>query len=121
MNISSSELEEICKSLLQKTVYFTIRNKVLKKGKIELFVQRNFYIIFHLLTDKNKKEKLEIPIPFLYENHIEDGLIYFDYRIKSLSKYCPEAEHVLINLLEKTNKKNKFGDVILVIEETKNE
>lgn len=121
MNISSSELEEICKSLLQKTVSFSINNKVLKRGKIELFVQRNFYIIFHLLTDKNKKEKLEVPIPFVYEDHKDDGLTYFDYRIKTLSKYCPEVETVLINLLEKTNKKNKFGDVILVIEETKNE
>jgi hypothetical protein len=121
MNITSSILEDVCKSLLQKTVTFTIKNKILKKGKIELFAQRNFYIVFHFLNEKNKKEKLEIPIPFLLEEHREDGLIYFDYRIKSLSKYYPESENVLIGFLNKTNKNNKFGDSILVIEEIKHE
>ena len=93
MNISCTALEEVCKSLLQRSVSFIIKNKVIKKGKIELFTQRNFHIVFHLLTGKNKKEKLEIPIPFSIENHVDDGLIFFDYRVKSLSKYFPEAEY----------------------------
>jgi hypothetical protein len=121
MNISSSLLEELCKSLLQKTVSFQIKNKILKKGKIELFVQRNFYLVFHLLTNKNKKEKFEIPIPYAFEEHKEDGLIYFDYRLKSLSRYCPEAEVFLRAIFNKSKKRNKFGDTILVIEETNNE
>jgi len=59
MNISSSFLEKTCSSLLQRTVNFIIKNKVIKKGKIELFVQRNFYLVFHILTENNKKEKFE--------------------------------------------------------------
>lgn len=121
MNISSSLLEELCKSLLQKTVSFQIKNKILKKGKIELFVQRNFYLIFHLTTNKNKKEKFEIPIPFSFEEHKDDGLIYFDYRLKSLSRYCPESETSLRLIFNKSKRNNKFGDAILVIEETTNE
>jgi hypothetical protein len=121
MNISSSVLEELCKSLLQKTVSFQIKNKILKKGKIELFVQRNFYLVFHLSTNKNKREKFEIPIPYSFEEHKEDGLIYFDYRLKSLSRYCPESEINLRAIYYKSKKKNKFGDAILVIEELNNE
>jgi hypothetical protein len=121
MNITSSALEELCKSLLQKTVSFQIKNKILKKGKIELFVQRNFYLVFHILTSKNKKEKLELPIPFSHEEHKEDGLIYFDYRLKSLSRYCPESEIVLRGTFNKSKRNNKFGDTILVIEEITNE
>ena len=121
MNISSSPLEELCKSLLQRTVSFQFKNKILKNGKIELFVQRNFYLVFHILTSKNKKEKLEIPIPYIFEEHQEDGLIYFDYRLKSLSRYCPEAEVFLKAVFNKSKKKNKFGDAILVIEEIYNE
>lgn len=122
MNISSSQLEDVCKSLLQRTVSFTVKNKIIKKGKIELFTQRNFHIVFHLLTNKNKKEKLEIPIPFSIEEHLDDGLLFFDYRIKSLSKYFPEAEPDLLKLLEKNKSKNtKFTNNILLIENINNE
>jgi hypothetical protein len=122
MNISSSQLEDVCKSLLQRTVSFTVKNKIIKKGKIELFTQRNFHIVFHLLTNKNKKEKLEIPIPFSIEEHLDDGLLFFDYRIKSLSKYFPEAESDLVKLLEKNKSKNtKFTNNILLIENINNE
>jgi hypothetical protein len=121
MTISSTLLEKTCTSLLQRNVVFSIKNKILKKGKIELFVQRNFYIVFHILTTNNKKEKIEIPIPFGIENHSEDGLVYFDYRTKTLSRYCPETENFIKNLLIKNKKTSKFGDSILVIEDFKNE
>ena len=55
MNISSSVLENTCSSLLQRNVNFIIKNKIIKKGKIELFVQRNFYLVFHILTESKKK------------------------------------------------------------------
>lgn len=122
MNISCTDLEETCKMLLQRNVFFIVKNKVIKKGKIELFTQRNFHIVFHVLTGKNKKEKLELPIPFSIENHIDDGLIFFDYRIKSLSKYCPETEKNLLMLIDKSSSKNtKYNNTILLIETVKNE
>lgn len=121
MTISSTLLEKTCASLLQRNVVFSIKNKILKKGKIELFVQRNFYIIFHIFTSNNKREKIEIPIPYGIENHPEDGLVYFDYRTKTLSRYCPETENFIKNLLSKTQKNSKFGNCILVIEDYKNE
>jgi hypothetical protein len=121
MNISSSVLENTCSSLLQRNVNFIIKNKTIKRGKIELFVQRNFYLVFHILTENNKKEKFEIPIPFSFENHEEDGLVYFDYRFKTISKYYPESLDVLQKTFDKYKKNNKFGDSILVIETIKHE
>jgi hypothetical protein len=121
MNISSSVLENTCSSLLQRNVNFIIKNKIIKKGKIELFVQRNFYLVFHILTESKKKEKFEIPIPFSFENHEEDGLVYFDYRFKTISKYYPESLDVLQKIFDKNKKNNKFGDSILMIETIKHE
>jgi hypothetical protein len=121
MNISSSLLEKACGTLLQRDVNFIIKNKIIKRGKIELFVQRNFYLVFHILIEKHKKEKLEIPIPFSFESHEDDGLMYFDYRFKTISKYYPESLSVLKNIFEKNKKNNKFGDCILTIETIKNE
>ena len=122
MNISSSHLEDVCKSLLQRTVSFIVKNKIIKKGKIELITQRNFYIVFHLLTNKNKTEKLEVPIPFSIEEHSDDGLVFFDYRIVTLSKYFPETQPELLKLLDKNKGKNtKFTNTILSIENINNE
>jgi hypothetical protein len=119
MNISSSFLDKTCSSLLQRNVSFIIKNKIIKSGKIELFLQRNFYLIFHILTENNKKEKLEIPIPFSLENYEEDGLLYFDYRFKTISKYYPESLDTLKKVFDKNKKNNKFGDSILTIETIK--
>jgi hypothetical protein len=113
MNISSSKLENACKFLLQKTASFELKNKTLKHGKINLFAQRNFYLIFYLVT--NKKEKIEIPIPYDIEIHEDDNLVYFDYRIKTLSKYTPNAEHLLKLYASPASRNNKFWDTILTI------
>jgi hypothetical protein len=119
VNISSSKLDKTCSSLLQRNVNFIIKNKTIKSGKVEIFLQRNFYLVFHILTENNKKEKLEIPIPFCLESHEEDGLIYFDYRFKTISKYYPESLDVLKKIFDKNKKNNKFGDAILTIETIK--
>ena len=113
MNISSSKLENACKFLLQKTASFELKNKILKYGKVNLFAQRNFYLVFYLFA--NKKEKIEIPIPYDIEIHEEDNLVYFDYRIKTLSKYTPNAEHLLKLYATSATRKNKFWDTILTI------
>jgi hypothetical protein len=114
MTITSTKLEEACKFLLQKTVSFEIKNKTIKHGKIDLFTQRNFYLIFYLTSNKKNREKIEVPIPYNIEIHEDDNLLYFDYRIKTLSKYTPDVEP-LLKLYTKSNANNKFWDTILTI------
>ena len=71
-------------SCLQKNINFSINNKIIKTGKLILFRRVHYYIQIALQTDRNIRENFEIPIPFKVENYEEDGLLYFDYRIRSL-------------------------------------
>jgi len=115
MNITKTPLEEACKFLLQRTVTMEIANKTFKEGKLLLFYQKNFYLTFIMDTDKKNKEKIEIPIPYGIEIHEEDDLVYFDYRLKTLSKHAPEVENYLKVYSSKKNS-NKFWNTILTID-----
>lgn len=114
MNINGTSLEEACKFLLQKKISFEINNKTFKQGKLLLFYQKNFYLMFILNSTKKERDKIEIPIPYDVETYEDDGLVYFDYRIKSLAKLAPEMENYLKVYSTKTNT-NKFWDSILTI------
>jgi hypothetical protein len=114
MNINGTSLEDACKFLLQKHVSFEFNNKIFKQGKLLLFYQKNFYLMFIINTSKKEKDKIELPIPYEVEMHKNDGLIYFDYRIKTLAKIAPEIENHLKVYPAKING-NKFWDSILTI------
>ncbi len=115
MTIHGSILEKACKFLLQKNVSLELGKKIHKKGKIILFHQKNFHLVFLMNTAKKEKEKVELPIPYNVEIYEEDNLVYFDYRIKSLAKYCPEIEPNL-KLYPAKVAGNKFWDIILTID-----
>jgi hypothetical protein len=114
MLINDTYIEKNCNKLLQKNVSFEIKNKILKKGKIVLFYQRNFFIIFVIETDKKNHEKLEIPIPYNIEAHDEDHLMFFDYRIKTLKTHLFDVEPYFTIFNPKVAK-SKFFDSILTI------
>ncbi len=114
MLINGTYIEENCKKMLQKTISFEIKNKILKKGKLILFYQRNFFIVFVIETDKKLKEKIEIPIPFDIEYHEDDDLMYFDYRIKTLKKHLFNVEPYF-TLFNPKVAKSKFFNIILTI------
>jgi hypothetical protein len=69
---------------LQKNVCFFINNKAIKRGKLLLFRRYHYFIQLALMTEKGARENMDIPIPFNVESHLEDGVLYFDYRLKSL-------------------------------------
>jgi len=100
---------------LQKKASFEINNKNIKEGKILLFYQKNFYLTLILDTAKKNNEKFEIPIPYGVEIHPEDNLIFFDYRIKTLSKNSPETEGFIKKVFSKKSS-NKFWNTILTID-----
>jgi hypothetical protein len=114
MSISGTKLEEYCKFLLQKNITIEIKNKTYKQGKLLIFHQKNFYITFILNSSKKEKEKIEIPIPYDVEFHKDEGLIYFDYRLKTLAKFSPEIETYLLFYPKKVAA-NKFWDTIITI------
>lgn len=114
MNINGTSLERACTLLLQKNISLELNNKVYKQGKLILFYQKNFYLIFLINSLKKNKDKIEIPIPYDIEVHEEDGLIFFDYRVKTLAKLAPEIEAYLKVYPNKVAG-NKFWDTILTI------
>jgi len=112
MIIANTPLEEILKNLLQKRISFEIDKKVFKTGRVVLYSQKYFFISFILNTNKKKKEKTEVPIPFNVEIHKEDSLIYFDYRVSSLAVNNKEA---FANIQDISVCKNKYLNKILTI------
>ena len=114
MLINGTYIEESCRSFLQRDLTFEIKNKTLKKGKVVLYFQRNFHIVFILDSEKDKRDKIELPIPFDIEHHDSDNLVYFDYRITTFSKMYPECQPYL-SLYKPKVAKSKFYDTILTI------
>ena len=70
---------------LQKRLQFKLNDKQLKSGKLLFFKKSHFYIQIALVNEKGVRENFEIPYPFKVEDYEEDGLLYYDYRIKSLN------------------------------------
>lgn len=82
--------EDFLTSCLQKNVSFSICNKIIKRGRLILFKRFHYFIQISLLSEKGSRENFDVPIPFKVESHQEEGLLYFDYRLKSLEvDYLP--------------------------------
>jgi hypothetical protein len=77
--------EQFLMSCLQKNICFTINNKVIKRGRLILYKRFHYFIQISLLTEKGAREHLEIPLPFNTELHVDEGLLYLDYRLKALN------------------------------------
>jgi hypothetical protein len=120
MTIYGTNIEKVCKYLLQKEISIDIKDKTFKKGRLLLFYQRNFYLTFVMDTAKKLKEKVEIPIPYGVELHEKENLVYFDYRVKTLAKHAPEIEMNLVVYPKKITG-NKFWDSIILINANAND
>lgn len=89
ISVASTFLEELpgedfFTKYLQTPVRFTLGHKVIKQGKLILFKRAHYYFQITVQTLKYTKESFEIPIPFRIEEHSNEGLMYFDYRLNSL-------------------------------------
>ena len=73
---------------LQKNIGLVIGNKNIKRGRLLLFRRFHYFIQLALSTEKGTRENIDIPIPFKVENHLDEGLLYFDYRLPSLKVDC---------------------------------
>lgn len=77
---------DVLEHVLQRNIQVNLNKKIVKTGKLILFKRVHYYIHLTILNCKNSIENYEIPIPFAVEFYPENGLIYFDYRINTLSK-----------------------------------
>ena len=113
MLIDNTFIEETLKGLLQHNLKFNIKNKTFKKGKLILFRQNNYHLELTIEIKDGIIKKFEIPIPFDIETWDDDGLVYFDYRLSTLSKGNSKCFNLVKNLPKIGN--NKFYNTILEI------
>ena len=76
--------EEFFIDCLQKSVNFSINGKSIKRGRLLLFKRFHYFIQIALVSERGNRENFDIPIPFKIEEYEDEGLMYFDYRLKSL-------------------------------------
>ena len=114
MIIEGTIIEDTLKGLLQKDLKMYIKNKCVKSGKLLLFKQNNYHLELTIQRKDNEIKRFEIPIPYNIEEWQEDNLIYFDYRLHTLSRNNAEL-YTLLKTIRKTGN-NKYYDNILEIE-----
>lgn len=116
----SEKTEKIFEKYFQKTIYLSIKNEVLKKGKFLLIrnyiLNNNYY--FEIVVERLKKlDTIKIPYPFNIEEYEKDNLIFLDYRINCFVNNNKDIKNVLEKWIQEVDIKNtnKFFDNILEI------
>jgi len=107
--------EEYFTKSLQYPIIFTLGKKVLKQGRLIIFKRTHYYIQVTLLNSKNIRESFEIPIPFKTDYYPNEGLMFFDYRLRSLVGNNSEAEQLVNNFKVKTVNPSQYYNKILEI------
>lgn len=108
--------EEFFTKSLQYPVIFTLGKKIVKQGRLIIFKRTHYYIQITLLNSKNIKESFEIPIPFNTDHYPDEGLMYFDYRCRSLiSNNNEEADQLINNYKVKNINPSQYYNKILEI------
>lgn len=120
ISVASTFLEELPGEAfltrhLQTPIKFTLGHKVIKQGRLILFKRAHYYIQITVQTAKSSKESFEVPIPFRAEEHMNEGLMYFDYRLGSLIGYgggmLEKLEKVKIKNINPSQYYNKILEI----------
>jgi hypothetical protein len=107
--------EEYFTKSLQYPIIFTLGKKVLKQGRLIIFKRTHYYIQVTLLNSKNIRESFEIPIPFKTDYYPNEGLMFFDYRLRSLVGNNSEAEQLVNAFKVKNINPSQYYNKILEI------
>lgn len=117
---SSEKIEKLFEKYFQKTVELSVCGEFFKKGKFLLIenkvLNNNYY--FEFLIEKTKKiDIIKLPFPFGIEEHEEDGILYFDYRLKTFFKNAQHEQTKRVKHIIEVNKifPSKLFDNILEI------
>lgn len=109
--IKKDQIENIVNNFLQSNIKFQIEGKIIRKGKLQLFNIKQFYLSFKIIDQKGTVRTYLIPYPF--NIHYENDQILFDYTLKSLSNDCNE---ILLNLkMLNTSSASRLFDKQLIL------
>jgi hypothetical protein len=93
---SIEEIEQIIKPLHLLKVTFSIDNKVIKQGKLQLFCIKDFFCTFILLGLEKENKKIVYELPYPFGITARDNIVEFDY---TLDAFCLSNN----NIKEQTN------------------
>ena len=114
--------EKIFPKYFQKNITLRIGEEEIKTGKFLLIqnhiVTNNFF--FELVIENTKKIiSFKLPYPFAYDEYPDEGILYLDYRFKTLTNkrdMLPLMVQICSTIAPE--KSSKFIDRILEIEFT---
>lgn len=115
------ELDAILTLHLQKQISIKVDGVEIKSGKFLLYqnnlLSNNFY--YDLTIERIKKiDSVKLPFPFEIEHYPEEGLVYFDYRLSSLTndkKHLIGIDHLCGKLADPL-KSSRYINKIVEIE-----
>ena len=114
--------EKLFTKYFQKNITLRIGDDDIKTGKFLLIqnhiVTNNFY--FELVIENTKKiVSFKLPYPFAYDEYPDEGILYLDYRFKSLHNK-KEMSMLMSQICSRLvpEKPSKFVDQILEIQFT---
>lgn len=104
-------LENQLKDIMLTNALFKIDNKIVKKGKIQVFNTKQFFIKFKL-DDNGTIKEYELPYPYRVEK-MTNGYL-FDY---CLSAFVPKTEEVYwkIKTMNKENCSKLHEKYLLIV------
>jgi len=114
--------EQIFKKYFQRQITIRIGDYEVKTGRLLLIrnniIQNNFY--FELIIENTKKVIVfKLPYPFALDEYPDEGLLYLDYRFKTLIN-DPALVYRLQQIEQNigSKKPSKFIDTIIEIQFT---
>lgn len=117
----SEKIEKLFEQHFQKNISLIINNNNIKSGKFLLIknniIGNNYY--FDLSIERKKKiDVVKLPYPFGIEEHSNENLLYFDYRVSTLIHNRKDLQFKFSQYFNEntTFKPNKMFDTILEIQ-----
>ena len=104
---------KILQSFLQSKVTIKCNNKVLKTGKLTLFIIKQYFIRFYIETDKKTSKILELPYPFLIETS-DNNICTLNYKLTSLCNNHKSTVNTL-RAVNKNTASKEYDNVVSII------
>jgi hypothetical protein len=96
---------------LQRNVVFVLENKIIKEGKLFLYNEKDYYLIFYMRSGNNEQKKFEIPYPFSVER--KNNYLILDYSLSAISGGDSELYYRLISLNQNSN--SRFYNTKIIV------
>jgi hypothetical protein len=105
--------EDLFNYFLQRNIVFVLENKIIKEGKLFLYNEKDYYLVFYLKSSNNEQKKFEIPYPFSIKRY--NNYLVMDYSLSAISGGDSELYYRLVSLNQNSNSRY-YNTKIIVFE-----